>query len=122
MTNILDAICNIVDQGIFDLMKYKAKSSIRINTVGDLLENYIKDAICDTFFLDGQKKLKIQQDILSYGGNQNNPPDLIIRDGDAFEVKKIQSFKSSIALNSSYPKNKLYDTDSRISNECRDVL
>ncbi len=52
-------------------------------------------------------------------GNQNNPPDIIVKNGDAIEVKKIESLLSAIALNSSYPKNKLYADDSRITNNCK---
>lgn len=56
----------------------------------------------------------------SYLGNSNNPPDLILKNGDAVEVKKNESLNSAIALNSSYPKSKLYANDSRITTDCRD--
>lgn len=55
----------------------------------------------------------------SYLGNQNNPPDVILKGGDAIEIKKIQSKSSAIALNSSYPKNKLYSNDPRITKACK---
>ena len=55
----------------------------------------------------------------SYIGNQNNPPDIILRNGDAIEVKKIQSNSSSLALNSSYPKNKLYSSSTMLTENCR---
>ena len=44
---------------------------------------------------------------------------MIIRDGDAIEVKKIQSLKSQIALNSSYPKSKLFSDSPMITSACR---
>ncbi|MEK6956076.1 MAG: NgoPII family restriction endonuclease, partial [Nanoarchaeota archaeon] len=44
---------------------------------------------------------------------------LIIKNSDAFEIKKIENKNSSIALNSSYPKNKLYISDTRITTFCK---
>lgn len=40
--------------------------------------------------------------------------------GDAIEVKKIESIGSQIALNSSFPKDKLYSDSPMITQECRD--
>ena len=53
--------------------------------------------------------------IFSYFGNQNNGPDVIITNGDAFEIKKIQNLKASLALNNSSPKDRLYRDDQRIT-------
>ena len=122
MTNVLSAIGNIVQYNKFDLGKYKSKSSIKINAVGDLLEFYLKDAFCNSFDTSYSSKHKFYNDTLSYGGNQNNPPDFILKNGDAFEVKKIESFSSSLALNSSHPKDTLHISDPRINKECRKVL
>ncbi len=44
----------------------------------------------------------------------------MIRGGDAIEVKKIQSRGSSISLNSSYPKNRLYSESTQITKECKE--
>jgi hypothetical protein len=52
-------------------------------------------------------------------GNQNNPPDAIIKGGDAFEIKKIQTLSASIALNSSSPKDRLHRDDPRVTESCR---
>ena len=57
----------------------------------------------------------------SYLGNQNNGPDVIITNGDAFEIKKIQNLKASLALNNSFPKDRLYRDDHRITEECRNI-
>jgi hypothetical protein len=43
----------------------------------------------------------------------------MIKNGDAIEVKKIQGKNSSIALNSSYPKDKLCSDSSMITSDCR---
>ena len=66
------------------------------------------------------EKNKIFSQNFSYIGNQNNPPDLIIRNGDAIEIKKIENLNSAIALNSSYPKAKLHADSPMITKSCRE--
>ena len=44
---------------------------------------------------------------------------MIIKGGGAFEIKKIESPKSPLALNSSPPKDRLLSNDIRITNACR---
>ena len=44
----------------------------------------------------------------------------MLKGSDAIEVKKIEGYKSALALNSSYPKSKLHFDDCRISNACRE--
>jgi len=117
--NILSAIVNIANFKINDLEDYATKSHIRINAVGDQLEFYIKDAIAGCFDKKQEDKEKEHKKVFSYLGNQNNPPDLIVKEGDAFEVKKIESTRSSLALNSSFPKDVLHSDDNRITSFCR---
>ena len=45
----------------------------------------------------------------------------MLRNGDAIEVKKIESYDSAIALNSSYPKHTLIRSNQMISNACREA-
>ena len=118
MTNLLKAIANIVENPIIDLVSFY-KGSNRANSMGDALETYVKDVFCDSVNKDNQEKDKLYSQNFSYLGNQNNPPDIIVKNGDAIEVKKIESLSSAIALNSSYPKNKLHADDSRITDNCR---
>lgn len=118
MTNILKAIINIVENPITDLVSFY-KGSNRANSMGDTLETYVKDVFCGCVNKNNQEKEKLYSQNFSYLGNQNNPPDIIIKNGDAIEVKKIESLATTIALNSSYPKNKLYTDDSRITDNCR---
>lgn len=118
MTNLLKAIANIVESPIVDLVSFY-KGSNRANGMGDALETYVKDVFCNSVILDNQEKDKMYSQNFSYLGNQNNPPDIIVKNGDAIEVKKIENLSSAIALNSSYPKNKLYADDSRITDNCR---
>jgi len=93
----------------------------RANGIGDALENYIKDAFAGTFGLtDEIKKMQTYNQKFSWLGSQNNPPDIMIKDGDAIEVKKTQSANSSLALNSSYPKTDLRHTSPMITKECKE--
>lgn len=117
--NVLSAINNIVSFGSNDLNGYASTYLIRINAVGEQLEFYVKDAITGSFKLPQDKKEDAHSKAFSYLGNQNNPPDMIIKGGDAFEIKKIGSQKSSLALNSSPPKDKLLASDIRITDACR---
>ncbi len=120
MTNILKAIYNISQLRSFTIVD-NYKNSIRIQQAGDSLEYFIKDAFCDSFTANTlQEKGAAYSNKFSYIGNANNPPDIIIKNGDAIEVKKIEGFNSSIALNSSYPKNKLYSDSTLITKACRE--
>lgn len=118
MTNILEAIKNIIllnDK----LVSGKSKSLTRANSMGEALEEFVKDAFTDSFSLSDEEKLYQYNKHFSWLGSQNNPPDIIIRGGDAIEVKKIINPKSSLALNSSYPKSTLKNSSPMITNECR---
>mgnify|MGYP001608792475 CR=1 FL=1 len=117
--NVINAINNIVSFGNNDLSSYASKYLIRINAVGEQLEFYIKDAIADSLKLKQDKKEEAYSKVFSYLGNQNNPPDMIIKGSDAFEIKKIESQKSDLALNSSPPKDKLLSDDIRITSACK---
>jgi len=119
MTNLLIALSNLIKNPVTNLRTHY-KSINRANSMGDTLEFYVKDLLCNLLREDDvKKKNKIYEKEFSYFGNQNNPPDFIIKNGDAFEVKKIESFKSALALNSSPPKNKLRSDDIRITAVCK---
>ena len=117
--NILRAILNIVSFGNNDLNGYSTTYLNRVNAVGEQLEFYIKDAIAGSFELSQAKKEAEYSKVFSWSGNQNNPPDFIIKNGDAFEIKKIEGERSALALNSSPPKNKLRADDPRIIANCK---
>lgn len=119
--NILCAIRNITGYGNSDLRQYSTKYLNRINAAGEQLEFYLKDAFANSFTLPQDKKEEKYTDgsIFSYLGNQNNPPDVILAKGDAFEIKKIKNASSNLALNSSPPKDRLHSNDTRITEHCR---
>ena len=119
--NIIDAICYLVLNPQFKLKEY-ANSHSRANNMGEALEEYIKDLFAKVP-LDATDDVRdtLIQNVFSYTGNQNNPPDAMLFGGDAIEVKKVESKNSALALNSSYPKHKLYADSSMISSACREA-
>lgn len=119
MTNILEAIVNIIDNPVLEIKSHYSGRN-RANSVGDALEIYIKDAFANTIQVkDEQERMKRYNEVFSWLGNQNHPPDIMIRKGDAIEVKKTQSANSDLALNSSYPKSNIQASSPMITQECR---
>ena len=118
-TNVLVAIKNLLEHPITTLTAHYSGRN-RINGIGNALEIYIKDLFANTLlYNDENSKLPVYDQVFSYTGNQNNPPDIILKNGDAIEVKKIQGNATALALNSSYPKNKLYANSPLITATCR---
>lgn len=119
MTNILEAIINIANNPIFEIRNHYLGRN-RANNIGEALETFIKDAFADVIAsTDEQERMKKYNEVFSWLGNQNHPPDIMIRNGDAIEVKKTQSANSDLALNSSYPKSNIQSSSSMITQECR---
>lgn len=118
--NIIDAIVNLVKQTTLTL-ESKKRGGNRANDMGTALEDYIKDLFADSCGLKAKERMKKWQDVFSYLGNNTNPPDIMLKNGDAIEVKKIQTKSSAIALNSSYPKHTLKCTNPLINNACREA-
>ena len=75
-----------------------------INHVGDSLEKYVGSLF--------------NKNEISYLGNPNNPPDLMLKGAEAMEIKKVPNLTSDIALNSSFPKSKLYAHDKMLTVSC----
>lgn len=124
MTNILKAILNIINNPINDVKKFYGERN-RATNMGKALEEYIKDMFSGAKdFTDESKRLEELEKTFSFLGNANNPPDMMIRGGnlgDAIEVKKIEGKgRSAIALNSSYPKEKLYAASQMITSDCKE--
>lgn len=118
--NILNAIYNLVNNPIVELVNYYEGRN-RANNAGDALEEYIKDLFADTFDLNEKERIEKLSTVFSYLGNNSNPPDAMLRGGDAIEVKKIESPNAALALNSSYPKHVLSKNSPMISAACRDA-
>lgn len=119
MTNILSAFRTIISNYQTNV-QHVTNGSNRANNMGDGLEAFIKDAFANTFNeTNEQTKLEVFSRVYSYSGNKNNPPDLILQNSDAIEIKKLESASTAIALNSSYPKAKLFSNSTMITTACR---
>jgi len=119
MSNIIQAFINIVKNHTVTISSVTSGNN-RANNMGEGLETYIQNIFADTSHItDENERLTQLQEIYSYQGNKNNPPDLILKNSDAIEIKKLESKNSAIALNSSYPKAKLYANSPMITNACR---
>jgi hypothetical protein len=119
MTNILEAIVNIANNPVVAIRNHYTGRN-RANNVGEALEMFVKDAFANTIQeQDIQVKNTQYNQVFSWLGNQNHPPDIMIRQGDAIEVKKTQSANSDLALNSSYPKSNIQSNSNMITQECR---
>jgi hypothetical protein len=120
MTNVLEAIIRIIEYDNFEIKESQSGRN-RMNNMGEALELFIKNAFSDALeTYDEFERLKKYNSEFSWTGNQNHPPDIMIKGGDAIEVKKTQSPNSSLALNSSYPKANLSSTSPMITKECRE--
>jgi len=117
-SNILVAFANLVAKTELIITEHSTSTN-RANQMGESLETYVKDLFCDSYELNSADKLIEYNNHFSYLGNQNNPPDIMLRGGDAIEVKKIESKNSQLALNSSHPKDKLHADDPKINIECK---
>lgn len=122
MANIIDAICTIISRPNHRLINYTSSGRItnRMNAAGKPLEEYVYNAFADTYDVtDPVERMRRLSSVFSYIGNDSNPPDAILRNGDAVEVKKTKNNTSAIQLNSSTPKSKLFSSSPMISQACR---
>ena len=118
-TNLLVAIQNAIRDGMNMSPWHRASGGV--NWTGNTLETYIKDLFCNSIDIGHRDhKEKQYSDYLSYQGGKNNPPDFMVRGGDAVEVKKTGT-ASKLALNSSYPKDRLHSHSPMITDECREA-
>jgi len=118
--NIINAIINLVSNPILNLTQYY-KVNNRANDMGSALEEYIKDLFANSFNCSEAERIEKMKDVFSYLGNNTNPPDAMLREGDAIEIKKIETNNAGIALNSSYPKHTLKATSTMISKACKEA-
>lgn len=114
MANILTAIDNLVLCNDVHVGEVRESNNCA-NSLGESLESYIKNLFAGTHGLKGTKYQERISEVFSYQGSASKPPDLMIRGGDAIEIKKLETKDSQIQLNSSFPKNKLHHEDPRVS-------
>lgn len=88
MSNILKAVTNIVNNYQTNILTPTNKNN-RANNMGEGLENYIKNAFAGNLNeTDISKQKSNIRNIFSYIGTKNNPPDIILKKGDAIEKLK----------------------------------
>lgn len=119
--NILTAIKAIIEKSSLELTEQLQEGiQNRANQMGETLENYIKNAFADCLGQDIRSIQQARNRTFSYIGNNTNPPDAMLKNGDAIEIKKIKTLSTpQLQLNSSYPKNKLFSDNPKICNACR---
>ena len=124
-SNIVRAIINIYNSNERpNLKKYAGilsniQDKNKAKAMGAELESYSKDIFAGTYNVnDVTKKLEKYNKIFSYLGGSKNPPDFIIKNGAAVEVKKVES-TGDLQLNSSSPKKVLKSTSDKLTEECR---
>lgn len=118
MINILDAIYNIAQRDELEIKDITFGNN-RANNMGEGLEAFIKDSFADMFDEPNKniRNLKYKE-VFSFQGSKRNPPDLMIKNGPAIEVKKIESLTTELQLNSSHPKQTLKSDSSFITKKC----
>lgn len=118
MTNILDAIFNISQREELEIKDITFGNN-RANNMGEGLEAFIKDSFTNMFDESDKNKRNIKyKEVFSFQGSKRNPPDLMLRNGPAIEVKKIESLSTDLQLNSSHPKQTLKSDSSFITRKC----
>lgn len=118
--NIIDGIINIINNHNRSLKELSNQNN-RVSAQGLGFEEYIKDVLSNSLFIDESTKAINYANTFSYLGGKNNPPDIMLIDGDAIEIKKVQSKSKHLSLNSSYPRQYLYYDDKLITNECKNA-
>lgn len=119
--NILTAIQAIVENSSLKVIENpQGNIQNRVNQMGAALEDYVKNAFADCLGQNMRSVKQAHRRTFSYLGNSKNPPDAMLVNGDAIEIKKIKTYGvSQLQLNSSYPKNKLRSDNPKICNACR---
>lgn len=120
MNNLIYAIQNLILLDDFGVKTFNNNRN-RVNSIGDALEVFIKDLFADSLNCNEKDRIKKISKTFSYLGNNSNPPDAMLKGGDAIEIKKIESDNSALALNSSYPKHTLKSDSPMISKACKDA-
>ncbi|UUV99912.1 NgoPII family restriction endonuclease [Vagococcus luciliae] len=119
--NIIDGILNILTIDEFNLRESHIRSN-RANSMGDALEKFVLDIFCGNHVGQSEETQKDNIDnCFSYIGNDSNPPDAMLKNGDAIEVKKIESRGSQLQLNSSSPHRFLTSKDNKITSKAKEA-
>lgn len=119
--NILTAIQAIVSNTALKVVENPQRNiQNRATQMGDALEDFVKNAFANCLGQDSRSIAIAREQTFSYIGNRTNPPDAMLINSDAIEIKKIESLNTAqLQLNSSYPKNKLRSDNPKLCKSCR---
>jgi len=118
MSSIIKAFINIVNNYEVNI-DTMTEGNNRANNMGEGLESYIKKAFASNFQETNKKKEKENlRNTFSYMGSKNSPPDIVLSNSDAIEIKKTETL-GTLQFNSSQPKSKLYSSNPKIKSECK---
>ncbi len=121
--NVLIAMETLAKNKASLLPNYGEDYKIRINSIGARFEEYIKDLLTGKIICSSnEERLQNLNQNYYWLGSQNNPPDAISKELEAYEIKKMESPKNALALNSSPPKDMLYYDDPRITSKCKESI
>ncbi len=118
-TNVLVALKNILDRNS-SILTPIFRSNGTVNTAGDSLEFFVKDMFCTgaSQYHHEPEKMRVYRNYLSWTGNSTNFPDFIVKGGVGVEPKKLNNLSySTLALNSSYPKDYIYPDSQNLPRE-----
>lgn len=117
--SILDMVVNYSTLGSESTLDDVYDSSISINSTGERMEYFVKDLLAGSLDKESKEdKITEHKKYLSWLGSQNHPPDLMIRDDVAVEVKKSRGKHSKLQLNSSTPRTHLKPDMPRVNTDC----
>ena len=122
-SDLLDRICELVERlrlgggtgtSLIDLKEPG------VSRAGKGLELWVKHFLAGTIGHADKESIKeIWDERFSFHGGINNPPDIMIRNSIAVEVKKTETPGGRIHLNSSWPIRRLTVEDPHITEFCR---
>ncbi|WP_273713305.1 NgoPII family restriction endonuclease [Leuconostoc mesenteroides] len=115
-TNTLVAYFNILKHNSSKLPPLLSNKGGSSNAKGDPFEIFIKDMYCEEaqgYSYIEDKTLRYDK-YLSWSGDSKHFPDLIIRNGEGIEPKKLETKQGNLSLNSSFPKAYIYPTTQNV--------
>lgn len=117
MTNILTSLQNISQCRNFHLSEISQNVENIVSVQGKPLEAFVRASFCG--IPDSGEIINPSDKVFCYEGSVNNPPDAMLNEnGDAIEIKKVQTI-GTIHLNSSLPKQTLSIDDKTLTDNAR---